>query len=208
MNPPRQHGFLASAWRGLLLGAACLLLGLPPASAQSGGATGTVAGGVVDANSNLALSGVRVSVDGVALETSTDQQGNYRLDRVPEGPVSLTFSYVGYESKTLTATVAASQTTRLDAVFGDKVVKLDEFRIVGESVGTARAINQERSAPALTNIVAADAVGQLPDKNIAEALARMNPPLDRARLHALQSGIVTSPLTVSLSIFPQLLWDG
>ena len=85
----------------------------------------------------------------------------------------MVFSYVGYESKTLAATVEVDKTTRLNAIFGDEVVKMGELKVEGEAVGTARAINQERAAPALISIVAADAVGQLPDKNIAEALERV-----------------------------------
>jgi TonB-dependent receptor len=148
-----------------------LTFGLAAIHAQA--PSGTIIGHVTDANSKLALAGVRVAVSGTSVEGFSDQQGDYRLSDVPAGAQTLTFSYVGYAVKALPVGVAAGQTVRLDAVFGDEVVKLGEFVITGEAVGTARAINEERGADSLTNIVAADAVGLLPDKNIAEALERV-----------------------------------
>jgi len=158
---------------------ASLALGLPGASAQST-ATGTLIGRVTDSSSKLALSGARVSVIGTSLEAFADQGGYYELPNVPAGNVTVNVSYVGYPAQTLTATIPAGLTTRLNVVFGEEVVRMDEFRITSDIVGSARAINDQRAAATLTNIIASDAIGTLMDKNVAEALQRV-PGVDIAR---------------------------
>ena len=50
---------------------------------------------------------------------------------------------------------------------------MDRFVIEGSLVGTARAINEQRAASTLKNIVAADEIGRFPDQNAAEALQRI-----------------------------------
>lgn len=146
--------------------------GSPPVATAPVG-TGALAGHVTDAGSKLALIGARIAVAGTHLEAFTDQQGDYRLNDVPAGPVTITLSYVGYPDTVLQGVVPAGQTLRLDARVGDEVMKMKAFKISGQVVGTARAINEERAAPALTSVVASDAVGEFPDKNLAEALQRV-----------------------------------
>jgi TonB-dependent receptor len=145
-------------------------IGLAAAGAQT--PTGGIAGRVTDANSRLALAAVRVSIAGTKFETFTDRSGRYVLSGIPAGQVSVTFGYVGYGDLILPVTVAPGQVEPLDAEFGvpGRVVTMAAFTVTGNIVGTARALNDERAAPALTEVVASDAIGQLPNKNVAEAL--------------------------------------
>ncbi len=147
-----------------------LLAGLSPLSAQS---TATVAGRITDATSRLALGGARVSVTGTTLETFAAQSGDYVLLNVPAGTRTLVVSYVGYADTTATINVAATGVTTLDVTVGDKTVQMEKFVIAGSSVGAARAINQQRAADTLTNIVAADDIGRFPDQNAAESIQRI-----------------------------------
>ena len=161
--------------RALRLAVVCLtglVLGLTSTFAQNG-ATGTLVGRVTDASSRLSLAGAKVSVANTALETYTNQQGNYELADVPAGIVTLNVAYVGYTNLSINATVKAGETVEANAVFNEEVVTMNAFTIVGDTVGSARAINLQRAAPTLTDIVASDAIGQLPDKNVAEALERI-----------------------------------
>lgn len=140
--------------------------------AQTGGGTGTLAGRVTDAATKLALGGVRVSVVGLPGETYTSKSGDYVLNGVPVGPQAVEFGYVGYAELQKRVNVGAS-VTRLDAAFGEDVVRLDAFVITGSLVGQARAINSQRAAATLTTIVAADEIGRFPDQNAAESLQRI-----------------------------------
>lgn len=143
------------------------------ASAALAQSLGLVTGRVTDDATGLALSGVRVAVDGTALETYTGAGGTYTLVNVPAGPQSLTLGYVGYPSMKASVDVNASDTTRLDVAFGGADVVMERFVIEGSAVGTARAINEQRAASTLKNIVASDEIGRFPDQNAAEALQRI-----------------------------------
>lgn len=143
-----------------------------PLSAQTS-STGSITGRVTDANTKLSLAGVHVTVRGTAIETYADATGGYVLTGVPAGGQTVEFSYVGYTEFTRSAEVAPGGVARLDAAFGDDAVRMNKFVIEGNAVGTARAINQQRSAETLTNIIASDAIGQFPDQNAAESLQRV-----------------------------------
>ena len=134
--------------------------------------SGLLTGRVVDGATQLALDGVRVSVSGTALETYTANGGRYTLPSVTNGSQTVVFSYVGYTDMRLPITVSGP--TRLDAEFGgQQTIEMDAFVIEGAMVGTARAINQQRGANTLTNIVASDQIGSFADQNAAEALQRV-----------------------------------
>lgn len=157
-------------YRWILLVTVTLAAATLPAQTAS---HGTVAGRVTDTATKLTLSGVRVAVRGTAVETYTTDSGDYVLREVPAGLQTIEFGYVGYGDVVLTVQVPAGATARLDAAFGGDAVHLDKFVIEGSLVGTARAINQQRAASTLTNIVAADEIGRFPDQNAAESLQRV-----------------------------------
>ncbi|HYP17760.1 MAG TPA: carboxypeptidase-like regulatory domain-containing protein, partial [Opitutus sp.] len=158
------HRFLA------LLSALTLTVTLTAQTAASG--AGTVTGRVTDATTALALGGVRVTVAGDG-ETYTTATGDYVLLNVPAGAQRIEFSYVGYPELAQTVDVRPGASVTADVTLGQEAVQLDRFVIQGSLVGTARAINQQRSAATLTNMVASDEIGNFPDQNAAEAIQRI-----------------------------------
>jgi TonB-dependent receptor len=132
-------------------------------------AAGSLAGHVTAADSSLTLAGVRASVAGTHLEAYTDRQGVYRLDHVPAGPVTMTFSYIGYPDLQRTVLVIGGQVLRLDVMLGGETVKMAKVVISSEVVGMARAINDQRGSASLTSIVASDYIGQFPSHTVADS---------------------------------------
>lgn len=63
--------------------------------------TQTIKGKVVDTDSEMSLPGVTIIVVGSdpIVGTTTDNNGNFRLDNIPVGRVSLQFSFIGYETQ-------------------------------------------------------------------------------------------------------------
>ena len=141
------------------------------AFAQTG--EGLITGRVTDDATGLALGGVRIAVDGTPLETYSSSNGAYTLVNVPAGERMLALSYVGYPSTRAIVIVAGAGTTRFDVAYGASEVVMDRFVIEGSLVGTARAINEQRAAATLSNIVAADEIGRFADQNAAESLQRV-----------------------------------
>lgn len=177
-----QSALTPGLFRRSIIGVVSLCLGLTCAFGQSGKpGVGTLVGHVSDDSTKLSLSGASVTVVGTALQTSTDQGGDYQLANVPAGKVSVNVSYIGYPSLTETCDVTAGQTVRLNVVFGlGEVVAMQAVKVTGTVVGTARAMNQQLTAPTFTNIIASDGIGLFLDKNVAEVLQRI-PGVDIAR---------------------------
>lgn len=138
------------------------------ASAQSG----TVAGRVLDAGTKSALRGAAVTVAGSDVHAATGPDGEYTLT-LPAGPYNVTVDYLGLAPKTATVTVAAGAVARLDFLLGDSTVTLAAVTVEASRTGQARALNQQRTAQNLTNVISADFSGQFPDKTIADAVKRM-----------------------------------
>jgi len=140
------------------------------ASAQT---TGTVAGRVAD-STGAALPGAQVSIRALSLRTATNAQGEFTLQAVAVGTHELEVEYLGFRTATQSVTVSA---TRRAVVAVTLVPSLALEENVTASAtplrdGQARALNQQRTADNVGNVVSADAIGRFPDPNIAEALQR------------------------------------
>jgi iron complex outermembrane recepter protein len=139
---------------------------------------GIVEGRVSSQSSGEYLERARISVDGLPLETFTDADGFYRLTNVPATVVQLKAFFTGLSLHTANVTVLPGQVVTANLSLGSpaqrtgETVKLSEF-IVGESremAGSAIAINEQRFAPNVKNVVATDEFGFVPEANVAEFL--------------------------------------
>ena len=106
----------------LLLVLAIMLTGLPQASAANRELKGTV----LDSE-NEPLVGVSVKVDKTKIAVATDVDGNFAL-KVPEGPVTVKFSYVGYAPQTVK--VGANQSD-VQVVMLEDAIALEATVVIG-----------------------------------------------------------------------------
>lgn len=143
--------------------------------ATPGGAqeTGGLQGVVTDAESRDFLNGAIVAIAGTDLQTGTDRTGTYRFAAVPPGSHTISVSYLGREPATATITVAAGARTTRDFALSAGVVLLDAVKVESIREGQSRAVNQQRTSSTISNIISSDAIGNLPDNTIAEALTRL-----------------------------------
>ncbi|AMQ00523.1 Membrane protein [Pedobacter cryoconitis] len=82
----------------------CLLLVLTISALAVQAQTGAITGKIID-ETGLGLPGASVLVKGQGRSASTDAAGNFKIVGVPNGPVTLTASYIGYSSLDLDVTV-------------------------------------------------------------------------------------------------------
>lgn len=138
------------------------------ASAQS--STGVIVG-TVTGPSGAVIADCTVAVQGTNIEVSTGLEGSYRLSPVPAGERTLVFRYFGLQEATATVTVVADETLRQDMAlaYGGEI----EVRGSPLLEGQAKALNRQKNAMNISNIVAADQIGRFPDKNAAEATERI-----------------------------------
>jgi iron complex outermembrane receptor protein len=137
--------------------------------------TGAIEGRVLNPDNGEFVENARVTIEGTAFETLSDATGAYRLARVPAGPVRVSAFRTGAPTLTHPVTVLAGQTIARDFSLptrSDGVVQLAQF-VVGDSKemsGAAMAINTQRFAPNIMNVVAADEFGPVASGNVGEVL--------------------------------------
>ena len=167
-SPCRTRVRSVAAW--FLFLAASLIAAVP---------TGSISGRIQNVVTGQYLNNVRVSVKGTDLVAFTDQSGSYRLAGVPGGEVVLEAFYTGLDAQEIRLTVAPGQIVERDvaltsaARYGpDGTVKLDSFVVSTsrETDGEAIAINEQRFAANIKNVVAADSLGDVMDGNVGEFL--------------------------------------
>jgi len=160
----------------------CGLLGLtgsPLLSAADAG-TGAIRGRVFNTRSGEYAERARVSIEGTALETFTDNVGDYYFSSVPIGAARVKVFRTGLVAESASVTVASGQTARQDfnlAGFNQKsgdptLHKLSAF-LVSESRemdGAAIAINTQRFAADMRNVITADEFGATPEGNVGDLL--------------------------------------
>lgn len=147
-----------------------IMLSVSEAEAQS---TGVVTGRVTDSQVGGVLPGAVVRLDGTPRETATNREGVYRLQGVAPGEYTLSVEYLGFEPFASTVSVSGGETVSVDASLSRS--GFEESVVVTAPIleGQAKALNQQRNALNIMNVVAADQIGSFPDSNAAEAVQRV-----------------------------------
>ncbi len=155
--------------KGILCALLAVLLPALPVKAQE--RKGTVAGTVKD-EAKGALPSALVELQPPGRKVASDDQGQFRMSDVPAGEYTLTVSYVGFTSFTTTVKVDAGQTVNVDAVL--KVASVnDQVMVTAERVvGEAEAINIERMAENIVQVLPMTVITSLPNTNVADAVGR------------------------------------
>jgi TonB-dependent receptor len=174
MNPTKPCRRLRRALP--LIAAVFSVLFATVALAQS--TTGSIQGRVLNATNGSYITNARVIVEGSTIQTFSDSSGQFRLDGVPAGAARVRVFYTGLTEQVQAVTVQAGQSTTLDVALDDsasggksgEVVKLDAFTVASrrEMDSAALAINEQRFAGGIKNVVSTDAYGDIAEGNIGD----------------------------------------
>ncbi len=132
--------------------ATCLILFALPLFAQTA-ATGTIAGRVYDDATGRSLQGAVVTVPGTSLVDYTDAEGRFLLSGVRPGPVTLSIEYVGLDPLVRQLTISPGETATANSALKSTVLLLASFEVKEAARGQALAINQQKTAAGIVNIV-------------------------------------------------------
>jgi iron complex outermembrane receptor protein len=151
------------------------LLGLSHAlMAQTGGTgTGTIVGSAINDSTQKVLERATVTVIGTNLITLSAADGSFRLIGVPAGPQKVQVGYAGLEDEIAAVSVVPGGVATVNFALKSEVVQMSEFRVSTEREGNAYAIQQQKLAESLRNVVSADAFGIVSDGNPGEFLKLM-----------------------------------
>src|SRR6202790_4052558 len=151
----------------LKLGIVISLLGLASAWAQAGGIAGTVKD-----SSGAVLPGARVEVEQGPSAVS-DAQGQFLIPNVASATHKVMVSYVGFSAFNTSVAVSAGQMVHVDAILqvegASQAVTVSGDRALGE----VEAINIERTADNIVQVLPSQVITSLPNTNIADAVGRL-----------------------------------
>lgn len=133
---------------------------------------GAIAGKVTD-STGAVLSGAKVSVEPRTVTVDTNQQGQYFVNALAAGEYTVTVSYVGFADFAKTVEVAAGRTTSVDAMLQVQLQGETELVSAPRATGEAEALNTERTAPNVVQVLPAEVIRSLPNANMADALGRL-----------------------------------
>ena len=144
---------------------------LPSAlTAQAG--TGAIVGQITGSD-HRPLAAAAVWIDGTAILSTTNDDGRYRLQRVPAGRHTLIARFIGYEVTRRDITIIADSTLDQDIALGQVARTLGVVTIEGQRDAQARALTRQQNSDVVSNVVSSDAIGRTPDVTSAEALQRL-----------------------------------
>lgn len=143
---------------------------IPNASAQS--SKGSVSGHVTDSTGSV-LQGAEIELQPGTIVAKTGEQGTYFIYDVTPGQYTITVTYVGFALFTKAITVAAGQTVTVDAAM-EVASQRDEVLVTTpRATAEAEAINIQRTADNILQVLPAEVIRSLPNANMADALGRL-----------------------------------
>ncbi len=129
-------------------------------------------GTVLDAINRSKLSGASVKIMGSTGGTTADLNGQFSLYLSP-GKNQLSISYLGYRDSSISVDLQPGSVSVITIELTSDATQLRGVVVSGFLQGQARALNQQKNADNIRNIISADQIGRFPDPNAAEALQRV-----------------------------------
>ena len=165
----------------LLLVFTFLLCGfLPRAGAQTTGAiggtaenqAGSISGTLMDSAGSV-LRGAQVSIPAKGIIVYTNQQGSFFFSGLQPGTYALSVSYIGFQNLTKIVTVNPGTSTAVSLQLQVESQKQSVLVTAGSASAEVEAVNEERAADNLIQVMPTQTITSLPDRNLGDAISRM-----------------------------------
>ncbi|WP_115462725.1 TonB-dependent receptor [Winogradskyella aurantiaca] len=136
--------------------------------------TGSITGKIIDKDFNLEpLPFANVLIKGTTTGTTSDIDGLYQFEELEPGDYVLIFSFVGYETLEIAATVVADKVTEVNVTMGASAASLDEVVITTtarKESETALLLDQKKAVQ-IKQSIGAD---ELKRKGVGDAAAAVS----------------------------------
>lgn len=134
---------------------------------------GIISGQVTDTERHT-LPGATIQIESLHTGVTADINGFYKLPNIKPGTYTLKVSYVGYTPIYKKVNVTNSNKVIVTDIVMSEGLELQEVSVKGAFAGQRKALQMQKSAMGVTNVVSADQIGKFPDSNIGDALKRIN----------------------------------
>lgn len=133
---------------------------------------GYITGHITD-TSGAVLQGAEVEMQPGGATVATNAQGAYNVTSLTPGTYTITVTYVGFALFTKVVTISAGQATTLD-VRMELSSQNDQILVTSDrGSGEAEAVNRERTADNILQVLPNEVFTSLPNANVADAVGRL-----------------------------------
>ena len=108
-----------------------------------------ISGYVRDNNTNDALLGANVFIDGTTLGTATSKDGYYKITNVKEGSYIVKAAYIGYQTSIDSINIIGDQDISLNFNLNYSTIEGKEVTVTAQAKGQMDAINKQLNARSL-----------------------------------------------------------
>ena len=131
-------------------------------------AQGVLAGEVIDAETEDALPGANVVLEGTSYGASTGATGTYRIEGIPEGAYTVRVSFVGYDAATFDVEIESGATTTRNFALQPRTFLGDEVVVTG-----SRRAEKVLDSPVNIQAISADQLQQAGGGTFLSALSNL-----------------------------------
>jgi TonB-dependent receptor len=145
-------------------------------NAQVSNLSGTVRGKILDASTGEGLIGANVFITGTTTGTITDFDGNYTLANLEPGMISVTASYVSYETQVFEEVeVPAGEVVILNANLNLSTQDIQEVVVTARKREQTEAavLVMKKKMPSVLDGISSQQISRLGDSDAASALKRV-----------------------------------
>lgn len=133
--------------------------------------SGTIQGQISDEFG--ALPGAQIKVKGSTKGAASGLSGDYAIPNLSSGSYTLVISYLGFQTIEDEVTIKSGEVLSRNYTMKPSSTELSEVIVSGAREGQHKALNQQRNADNIKQVVSLDLMGRFPDLNVAEALQRL-----------------------------------
>jgi TonB-dependent receptor len=157
-------------WASVIL--LCISVCVLTATGRTQSQLGSIAGTVNDIN-GAALKGAEVSIPAKGMVVSTDQQGRFYLSGLQPGDYTVWVSYIGFQKATKSVSVTPGSSATVSVRLQVESQKQSVLVTAGSASAEVEAVNEERAADNLIQVMPTQTIMSLPDRNLGDAIGRM-----------------------------------
>ena len=177
-----RAGAETRSWTGRSLGiwlALALILGAlgapqPLVSQESAERSGQITGQVAAAEDGRPLAGARVEIEEAGARALTTARGTFTLRGVPAGTHQVRVQYLGYATETSLISLEVGEAVHQDFTLSIQALDVDGVTVEGIRWGSqSDALNRQRTAASIQNIISGEQIERFPDPQAAEAIRRL-----------------------------------
>jgi TonB-dependent receptor len=141
-------------------------------TARAQSQAGSISGTLTDPAGSV-LRGAQVSIPDKGAIVSTDEQGRFFFSGLQPGNYTISVSYIGFANLTKNVTVNPGESAAVSLQLQVESQKQSVLVTAGSASAEVEAVNEERTADNLIQVMPTQTITDLPDRNLGDAISRM-----------------------------------